>query len=496
MAELLCPVCGEANPVDGDICQFCQAQLHPSSFKHSTKKPSETSRERSPSQESERMESGTSDGGTTQNHLGNKAEELTQDSYNEGEPEWLHRIREKHIQNVEPESIDQLEQEPDLKNQLDGMPADPGDVYTDETPDNLEDTIDEERIVETVGPLIGLKGVIDASPILSQIQEPPVRSIKLQITDKQQSYADLLQQLINHEGYPQPVPQRRIIKQKPLGRIIVAVLLILAVLFPIVFNGFHIGTPNITYSLSPTRQLIDGLQDGAPVLTAFDYQPGLSGEMDAVFAPVIDHLLQRGAYLTLVSTEPTGPLQAERLLAIVKAEGNHEASTADRYINLGYLPAGATGLVAFAQSPDQVLPMNLEGDFAWLDQPLRDITSLRDFELVIVATENPDTAQAWIEQVKPELGDTPLILVVSAQAEPVVRPYYEANPNQIQGLVGGLTAGVHYESLQGGIEIAGNLWDSFSLGVITATVIILIGLIVGAFTAKSNLEDTNGEEKP
>jgi hypothetical protein len=495
MADLLCPVCGEANPIDGEVCQFCQALLHPVSFHNSTEQPQDSFRDHSQIQESKKTDFDSSGEEITQNQINNGGEELEQDSRNEIEPDWIQRIREKYTQEVEPNSNNLSEDTLNQNDQLDKIPVASDEDSLDETPDILEEATEEKSFTESIGPLTGLAGVINASPILSQIQESPVRSTQLHITDKQQTYADLLQKLVDNEGQPQTILQRRVIKQKPLVRTIIAVLLIFSALFPIVFTGVHIGTPTNSYNLSSTKQLIDGLQEGALVLTAFDYQPGLSGEMEAVFAPVLTHLLQRGVYLTLVSTEPTGPLQAERLLTIINPDRNHDDSTTEKYINLGYLPARTTGLVAFAQAPGQVLPLNLEGDYAWFDQPLRDIKSINDFEMVIVATENPEMAQAWIEQVKPELDETPLILVVSAQAEPVIRPYFESNPNQIQGLVGGLSAGVNYESLQGGVEVTGKLWDSFSLVLIMAMVIILGGSIIGSISANSNLDGKSGEEK-
>jgi hypothetical protein len=76
------------------------------------------------------------------------------------------------------------------------------------------------------------------------------------------------------------------------------------------------------------------------------------------------------------------------------------------------------------------------------------------------------------------LDDTPLLMVVSAQVEPLVRPYYEANPQQVDGLVAGLSAGVSYESAMQRPGMARRFWDAFSFGLPTAVILILIGSLV------------------
>jgi ABC-type spermidine/putrescine transport system permease subunit II len=100
---------------------------------------------------------------------------------------------------------------------------------------------------------------------------------------------------------------------------------------------------------------------------------------------------------------------------------------------------------------------------------------LSGFAMLVVLTENPDLARTWIEQVQPVLGNSPMIMVLSAQAEPLVRPYYESGSPQVQGLVVGLVSGASYESLLGREGIAARYWDSFSVGMLVAALLILVG---------------------
>lgn len=115
--------------------------------------------------------------------------------------------------------------------------------------------------------------------------------------------------------------------------------------------------------------------------------------------------------------------------------------------------------------------------------------------MVIVATENPDTARSWIEQVQPGLHGIPLVLVVSSQAEPILRPYFDAVPQKVQGLIGGLAGSVLYQSQTGKHVQASLLWPSYSISMMLAGLLIVIGGLINLAFAyagrrKEHIQDT------
>jgi hypothetical protein len=187
----------------------------------------------------------------------------------------------------------------------------------------------------------------------------------------------------------------------------------------------------------------------------------------------------KGAYLTLVSTAPTGPAQAERLVQGVNARGEHSYQGVDTYANLGYIPGGLVGIRSFAESPRQVMPFAMDGTAVWNTDPLASIQQLSDFAMVLVLTENPSTARAWIEQVKPLIGEKPLLMVVSAQVEPVVRPYFEGEPQVVQGIVAGLPGAATYENMIGRFSLARNYWDAYSVGISLIALLLVVGGVAG-----------------
>ncbi|HEX9028645.1 MAG TPA: hypothetical protein VF823_05675, partial [Anaerolineales bacterium] len=337
--------------------------------------------------------------------------------------------------------------------------------------------------VENAGPLSGLRGVLPAEPDVTQVQKPPAYSAKLQVSEVNQANAATLEKMIQEEGVPRPLPRRAAITSQQYLRVGIAIFLALAVLWPLVTGGPQVRLPDFPVETGITNQLINQLPSGAPVLVAVDFEPGFSGEMNAASAGLVDHLILRGAYLTLVSTSPTGPAQAEQLLALVGRSSGFANPTQAHYENLGFIPGGAAGLQSFARAPRQMMPFTTDGSRAWESGPLQNLNSLGQFALVLVITESPDKARSWIEQVQPSLGSTPLVMVISAQAEPMVRPYYEARPQQVQGLVTGLAGGAAYENLNGRLGVAAPYWNAFSLGLLAAALLILIGGGVNALIA-------------
>jgi hypothetical protein len=242
--------------------------------------------------------------------------------------------------------------------------------------------------------------------------------------------------------------------------------------------------PTLSLEVDAVGKLIDGLQPGAPVLLAVDYQPGFSGEMDTITVPVLQHLFDRGAFPAAVSTIATGPAQAEHLFSQIRVSEGASLQANTDYANLGYIPGGATGLLAFAQSPRDTLPTNLRGERVWDTPPLQPADMLDKFALVVVATDNPETARYWIEQVQPYLGSTPFVMVLSAQAEPVVQPYYEANPPQVQGIIGGLAGGAAYLGRGAMSGAATRFWSPYGAGALVAVLLMILAGLAGLISAQ------------
>ena len=77
------------------------------------------------------------------------------------------------------------------------------------------------------------------------------------------------------------------------------------------------------------------------------------------------------------------------------------------------------------------------------------------------------------------MGDTPLVVVLSAGAEPLVRPYFEGSDRTIGGILSGLPAAVAYELRNGRPGLAQERWDAFGSVMLAAELVLLAGVGYG-----------------
>jgi hypothetical protein len=330
--------------------------------------------------------------------------------------------------------------------------------------------------VEERGPLAGLRGVLPAGIGMGVTRKPPTYSIKLQVGESQQKHSSRLEKSIASEGEPGALHiGERISSARILRWVIAAVLLVVVSLT--IISGMDLGMTGVVYppEMGAAMHLVSDLQPNAPVLVVFDYQPALSGELEAAAAPVMNDLLLKGARITILSTTPTGPALAERFMH--NTQGQHNYQPGQQYVNLGYLAGGPAGVLDFAAEPQVAAPFTVTGENAWALLPLQNVQRLSDFSLVLLLTDDADVGRVWIEQAGPELGATPMAMVISAQAEPMIRPYYDSG--QIKGLVTGLAGGYAY----GDAGPGRSYWNAFGVGILAAEIMILIGAVMSAVAA-------------
>ncbi len=366
---------------------------------------------------------------------------------------------------------------------------------------------EEDEAVETEGPLAGLRGVI-APPEPTLVKPGRVATIggKLFLTDQQETQAKTLQALLAEEFAPrEPEKPPTVSRQRALRWFIGVVLLAVAFL-PLILPPLQAPPPNrILPAARAALQAVDAVPQGAPVLVGVDYSPAFAAEMETTAAPLLRDLLAKGARLTVVSTQPTGPALATRFF-----QQGLSAQEGRQYLNLGYLPGGTAGLFAFAQNPRLVFTHAAGHTRLWETPFLQTVHRMSDFAMVVVITEDADTARAWIEQVRPALGDhTPLIALISAQAEPMIEPYYETASHQVAGVITGMAGSLAYSAARGqqpDAPLRGQ-WSSYSYVILFAALMVaaagLYNLALGwkeaharrAVVAEAEMAEADSEEE-
>ena len=107
------------------------------------------------------------------------------------------------------------------------------------------------------------------------------------------------------------------------------------------------------------------------VLVVIDYEPSLVGEMEAISSPLLSQMAQLShPNFSFLSTSPNGAALVERLISNTNIN-----QTGSPYLNLGYLPGGATGVLGFMESPHQV-------------NSLADVQSFSDYSALVVLSDH------------------------------------------------------------------------------------------------------------
>ena len=326
--------------------------------------------------------------------------------------------------------------------------------------------------VEETGLLAGLAGTLPVEMLIAQPRaasekefEPPP-SVE---TPQSRLFAEIVAQ-------PLPLTPKALLRRRAprLGKL--PLLLINLILLAVVALPIVLGTSFLPRTIEPTPAVtalynaIKGLESRAPVLVVFDYDPTTSGEMDVIARALVSHLAERQAQIVALSLLPAGPATAQNLLDDVVGPGS--------YVNLGYLPGQPVAVRLLGES----LPLAVAADFR--GTPLTDLGtmaelhSLQDFALVIELAASQDSLRWWVEQAQAPY-DVPLAAGVSASVEPLARAYYETQPPQLVGLVGGVPGAARYDAARGGAQGPGEALlarlDAQLAGHIVLILVLLIG---------------------
>jgi len=342
---------------------------------------------------------------------------------------------------------------------------------------------------EREGPLAGLRGVIPAVA-LGSLRRPRPIPLTLQTTEDQQASAAILEQILQGETTPRPLAAAPAVTSQQTLRWIIAGLL-LFVLGAVLFSGTQIMpiSPVLPPEARDMTNVVMGIADNTPVLVVMDYQPGLAGEMEAVSGPLLDQLVRlHNPYLTFVATSPSGNVLVERLLANtnISQPGGVGYVSGQNYTNLGYLPGGEAGVVAFLQSPQA----------AFSASP---VLNFSEYSAILLLTDHADSARTWVEQISimkqadPTLASLPFLAAASAQTGPMLQPYFSSG--QITGMISGLPTAAGYESLNDHRPgMARTYWDAFGVGMMMAVFLIVLGSLWSVYSGLRARRTVSAEE--
>ncbi|HLO32007.1 MAG TPA: hypothetical protein VK249_22850 [Anaerolineales bacterium] len=397
-------------------------------------------------------------------------------------PDWLSRPEPETTQPASPQTIapapegEESLAPVDLPSWVQAMR--PVEAVISETALRTEDQPEEKE-----GPLAGLRGVIPGAPMGSS-QRPKAISLKLQATDEQQAGAALLEQILGSETSPRTLVASSFIASQQVLRWVLTglFLVVLGVVISLRSQNLPVSA-NLSAAGSGITNAVMSIPANAKVLVVIDYEPSLTGEMEAIAGPLLNQMVSLShPNLSFLSTSPNGSALVERLMTSTKLSRpapdgfGYQAGT--QYCNLGYLPGGSAGVLGFIEAPGQIIASACG---------VANIGSFSDYAAVIVMTDHAESGRIWIEQLQnlkqtnPGFVNQPLLVIASAQAGPLLQPYVSSG--QINGMISGLSEAARYEyrnNLPSGI--ARSYWDPFGIGLAMSIALIVVGSLWSLFT--------------
>jgi hypothetical protein len=206
----------------------------------------------------------------------------------------------------------------------------------------------------------------------------------------------------------------------------------------------------------------------------------------------VRQLLAQGVPVVAVSARPAGAAVGQQVLEQTIAQVADERqgpllSYGTEYLNLGFLPGGPVGLAQFAAAPRSAFQNDFTGALGgtvWDAPAVAGVETLSDFGLIVLVTDTPQAARAWVEQAQQHAPQVKMVAVVSAGAEPLVRPYTQGGDDpQLDGVVAGLAGAARYEQHAGLPGTASARWPALGGGLLAAALIIAAGNLVFGLTS-------------
>lgn len=335
----------------------------------------------------------------------------------------------------------------------------------------------ESRQIEKSGPLAGLQGVLSSHQFNHLSAPPPIQSISVEISEKQKKQIEILDKLFLLEEKPiAKVKQKRNPIEKFI-QFIIPITLILSIIYSIYFSPTNLNKPTIFPSETVRfATIVNGLllnQTSPPkILTIVESDGASYAELSIITKSLLERLMLKNSYLSIISTNPNGSLLATKLIQDTASQSN--TYDFNNMANFGYLPGGQNGVQSFIQSPTDTITLDTNNESIWEKPALADISTFSHFDAVLIITDDSESAKTWIEQIHLLKPGTTTLVAATVQALPLLKPYVDSN--QIDGMVGGLYGSYSYSDLiQSDTALHAQYWKMQKAGITVFMIIFLLG---------------------
>jgi hypothetical protein len=386
--------------------------------------------------------------------------------------DWLTRIRKKYRSTLEVESAEE-QQDRSGDSLLQWLIAleDGGKVPEERLPEDASepgDMVEDTHEVElSVSPGDATQEVDVGILKIKKYSAP-----ELSISREDQSGADQFTATVIDEKAPRPI--REPIKRfSPwFIRLLMALLLIAILSFALFFQG-PVNLPNRSQQQAAAAMMdwAENLPPESSLLLVLDYQAGFSGEIELISTSIFDSISLAEHHVSILSSTPSGALLFNHLLEHVGVFDRSDVR------DLGYYPVesfSAFGLANLASSNRHLIsqPESIK------------MLPVGPFDGIVILGDDYEGAMAWIEQFSSLSPETSIYLLVSAQAGPLLLPYWESG--QIEGMVAGIPDAA---ALDGDTMALSSRWRAYQMGVVLVMIMLIVSF---SFPANQAVRDKRG----
>ena len=96
-----------------------------------------------------------------------------------------------------------------------------------------------------------------------------------------------------------------------------------------------------------------------------------------------------------------------------------------------------------------------------------------EFDAILILSDSDEGARSWVEQFSILSPDTPINLLLAAQAEPLLLPYWESG--QVTGIISGISDAAAIKDSGSSAFGMPSRWRAYQAGIIMLMVFMLVG---------------------
>jgi hypothetical protein len=228
-----------------------------------------------------------------------------------------------------------------------------------------------------------------------------------------------------------------------LDRRYIFLLMLLAVAIPILF-GLRFPEKESVLARNVFEE-IERLQEGDPVLLAFDFDPGSEGELGPMATAFTLHCAKKKLRMYFIGLWPVGPQMIDDAINKVIRADFPELEYGKDYVNLGYKPGNEGVIKVIVTDLRELYTTDDKGTNVDQIPMMKGIRSVQDFDLVVEVSAGYVGTKEWVQYaVTPYQGKVRLVAGCTGVQAPLLYPYI---PEQLPGLLGAIKGAAEYEKL-------------------------------------------------